>query len=197
MAATSYRCLKARREPDACYLDAGPDDDFAWKPGKGVPVGSVTAPLPLRMSRRIGGKGLNDLVANSLGYLVVSERARGVLDAEVSPGAVEYLPARIFDHKARPVPARYFVANVIEHVDALDRAGTKAEDNPLQPGELEFPERIAADPSRIPPDRRLFRLVGLPRTIVAHTALFEAFQRAGLTGVDFGALELVPGQSRP
>jgi hypothetical protein len=179
----SYSVLRAATNTDACFVSEQPAVGWWWKPTKGQPVAPESGHVQLEMSKRIGGKKVTDIVENSLRYLIVSERVRAVFEAKASAN-VEYLPTTLIDHKGRAVKAPpFFIANVLDLVDAVDRRATVCTENPLRPRELSLITRLALDEGKIPSGRLLFRLTPVPRAVIAHVDLVAALHDAGVQGL--------------
>lgn len=181
----THYLLAASADPDLCVLDRFPSiREYLWHATAGVPVGqALPGPVSLPMSRRMGGKALADLVPNTLGLLVLSDRAASWFRERVT-APIEYLPLLIVDHKGRPVSARFWIANALGRVACVDRRASRYEESALAPGEFFGVEQLVLDPARVDPARDLFRIPEMPRLILVTNALAAALRDAALRGVE-------------
>nr|WP_163781128.1 DUF1629 domain-containing protein [Myxococcus vastator] len=133
------------------------------------------------MSRRLGGKVVHDYVENSLGYLIVSERVRSVLE-HLATAPIEYLPLRITDHKGRLHPHAFFIVNVLGHVACADRTRSQYLESSMRPGQFCDLTRLYLDTDRVDARKNIFRLAELPRVILVREDLAEALHQCGSAG---------------
>lgn len=183
---SAYFILRAKDDPDGCVLDRYPPACAPlWQATEGVPLGALhpSPPPVFEMSRRVGGKALHDCVDNTLGYLVVSERVRGVLEARAT-APIEFLPLLIQNHKGRREPRGFFIANVLGQVGCADRARSQYIDSAMRPGQFCDLTKLLLDPDRVDPERNIFRLAELPRVILVREDLADALRQSGATGLD-------------
>lgn len=128
--------------------------------------------------------GLEDAAFNLSNQLVVSERLRAFLEAREVSG-VEFLPVTMLDHKGRSVKADYVIANLLTHVDCVDKEATTHEWNPLNENAMVGVRNLTVDPERIPDDVQLFRLEHVAGVIGVRRDLAEALEAEGFTGLAF------------
>jgi hypothetical protein len=185
MAHPSHYILAARTEPDACVLDRFPSiRSYIWQATEGE-VASTSFPdgVELRMSARAGGKAVRDVVRNTLGMVILSARARAVLDT-VARAPMEYLPLVIIDHKGRRSAQPTFIANVLGRVDCVDLSASAFEESSMRAGEFFSLSKLVLDPKRIDPQRNLFRIAQWPRLILVSDEVASALTAADLSGLD-------------
>jgi len=182
-----FSILTVPRREEFAYLEQELDDlDKPWLISEGVRLGSeFPVGAPCYISRKWRGMKLDDFVSNKFSWLVVSERARKVLEAE--PVEVEWLPIRLFDQKKREVQAPYTLAHLIGTVDCIDLARSDFDWSAGSPGEILILRRLLLDTARIPEHASLFRLKEQPQTIIIRSDLVEKLHAAGVTG--FSLLE--------
>ena len=127
---------------------------------------------------------VEDAISTLDSELVVSPRARAVL-APLVEGVVEWLEVGLINHKGRAEPEPYAIANVLRHVDAVDREASTYMANPLMPGRMMNVTELVVDEGQIPEDAPLFRLDGLTQVLGVRRDVADAVREAGLTGFDF------------
>lgn len=182
-----YFILTAQPHPDSCVLDRYPAHfEHIWQATEGVLLGGRYPSRPLRfeMSRRVGGKRLLDCIENTLGYLIVSEIVREVLEAQATT-AIEFLPIQLVNHKGRMEPRRFFITNVLGQVDCIALARSRYEESALRPGELCDLTTLALAPEQVDPERNIFRLARRPRVILIREDLASALRQSGVQGLAF------------
>ena len=132
-----------------------------------------------------GGDMLCDFVENISGVLIVSARAREVLEAAgVTGKVVEYLPFTLKDKRGRPVKQEYYVANLRQTVPCMDREKSEFNESD-DDGEILSVQRLTALPKKIPKDAQLFRLGEFPRMIIIRSDLTKQLRDEKLTGLTF------------
>lgn len=186
--------LAARSHPDGCVLDNYPSSLKAlWQATVGMPLGAAypSPPPDFEMSRRLGGKVLFDCVENTLSYLIVSERIRGVLEAHATT-AIEYLPLRLLNHKKRYVSQAFYIANVLGQVDCADRARSRYVESSMRPGQFCDLTLLCLESARVDTKRNIFRLAQMPRVILVSEDLATALRDSQATGLDLLPLETQP-----
>ncbi len=186
---SAHFILRAQNDPDGCVLDRYPSGfEALWQATEGVASGPLhpSPPPAFEMSRRVGGKALYDCVENTLGYIIVSERVRVVLEARANM-PIEFLPLHILNHKGRREPRAFFIANVLGQVDCADRARSQYIESSMRPGQFCDLTKLFLAPDRVDAKRNIFRLAELPRVILVQEELAEALRQSGTTG-----LELLP-----
>lgn len=128
--------------------------------------------------------GMEDAVFNLDQQLIVSERLRAFLEEREVSG-VEYLPVSLLNHKGRPIKEPYAIANLLRHIDCVDKDATEHEWNPLKETAMIKVKNLTIDPERVPDDAVLFRLVHVADVIGVRRDLAQAMEDAGFTGISF------------
>ncbi|HEX5751900.1 MAG TPA: DUF1629 domain-containing protein [Archangium sp.] len=127
------------------------------------------------------GDILCDFIPNISSVLVISSRAREVLEAQGLRQEMEYLPITVLDRRGRPTKSRYYLANVLRKVACMDRE--KSEFVPGSDEEILVVERLKLQEELIPPETRLFRLGECPEVIIIRSDLLQHIQAENLTGL--------------
>lgn len=125
--------------PDPDYAHLHPRDPpelkgFFYPLAFGEPVGSA---FPVDVVFELdpnGGAFLPDSIPNTTGVYVVSERLRGLL--EKSGAHFEFHLVRIRNHKGRIEKAPYFIANLLDVVDCMDRARSDYSPSDMDPTQM-------------------------------------------------------------
>jgi hypothetical protein len=128
-----------------------------------------------------------DNLGNTDGVLVVSERVCDFLTKR-KLGGMEYLPITILDHKKKPIPEKYFIANTIDHVDCLDLKASRATFSKIRKTRITDVEKLVLDPKRLDPTRELFRIKNFARHALVHRDLADAITSAGFTSIGWTEL---------
>ncbi|NVJ04129.1 hypothetical protein HUW63_02575 [Myxococcus sp. AM001] len=186
-----YFVLSAGAHPDGCVLDQHPSSfEHIWQATEGIPLGNRFPPHPLGlpMSRRMGGKATFDIVTNTLGYLIVSERIRDVLERHATT-AIEFLPIELINHKGRRDTGPFFIANILGQIDCVHLGESVYEESALAPGEFSELTRLVLDASRVDTARNIFRISRLPRVILVREDLATRLKESGATGLALIPLE--------
>jgi hypothetical protein len=141
------------------------------------PRGAVLRFSPNHPERRV----LQDFVANTIGLLIVSPRARAVLEGE-AVGGVEFLPVRIADHRGAIVGPEHAILNPVGSIDAVDMARTRCTLGAVDKSQIFDVDSLALDAAAIPADAKLFRLRNMLRTVVVREDVARALEAAALSG---------------
>ena len=143
--------------------------------------GIITESTTFRLSQD-GGDMLTDIVDNISGELIVSSRAREVLESEgVTGDVVEYLPFTLKDKRGRRTKGQFYLANLLLKVHCLDRensAFSTYDDN-----EVLGVKRLKVLKEKIPPEAKLFRLGEYTRIVVIRSDLVQRINDEKLTGL--------------
>jgi hypothetical protein len=178
--------MTASRDPRFCLLNKHSDalEDFTAPEvgealGDGWPDG-----LKYRMAPFAKGIEIPDLIPNTLGYTMMSERLKALI-AERSKTKVEWLRFTILNHKGRKAADNLWVANVLTIVDAIDRDRTIGEPYPAKPEWYLVTDELYIRPEKVDPALDMFRLGEMPRRIIVRDDLKSAIEKAGMTGTLF------------
>lgn len=130
-----------------------------------------------------GGDMLCDIVDNTSGALIVSLRAREVLESEgVTGDVVEYLPFTLKDKRGRRTKGRFYLANLLLKVPCLDREQSDITFSKVS-GKVLGVDRLKVLNEKIPPEAKLFRLGEYARLIVIRSDLVQRINDEKLTGL--------------
>ena len=125
-----------------------------------------------------------DLVGGMITVPIVSERMREVVEA--LPDAVEFYPVRLVLPKDPKLDYCYFALNVLDYVDAFDRANSKYTDGDDSPVVLRV-TKLAIVESRVV-GRNIFRLTTYPFLLIVSENARQAFEAASLVGLQYKAI---------
>jgi len=181
-----YFVMIASRDPRFCMIQKHNEklEDFS-APAVGESLGSAWPDgLDYRMATNAKGTQIGDLVANTLGYTMMSERLKTLI-AERSAAKVEWLRFTLLNHKGRKAADNLWVANVLTIVDAVDRDRTVGEPYPAKPEWYLVTDALYIRPEKVDPALDMFRLGEMPRRIIVRDDLKAAIEKAGMTGVVF------------
>ncbi|WNG52187.1 hypothetical protein F0U60_02725 [Archangium minus] len=128
-----------------------------------------------------------DLVSNTESIALVSSKLKGLLEQH-SGARIEFLPASIANHKGRVAAKDYFIANVLDHVDCVDKEHSEVEELNPDPTLLSGLFRLQVLQDRIPPEAKLFRLKTMPSAILIRDDLRALLDAEHLTGIRYIAM---------
>jgi hypothetical protein len=130
-----------------------------------------------------GGDMLTDIVDNISGELIVSSRAREVLESEgVTGDVVEYLPFTLKDKRGRRTKGQFYLANLLLKVDCMDREKSDFSVSDFD-GRVLGVDTLKVLNEKIPPEAKLFRLGEYTRLIVIRSDLVRRINDEKLTGL--------------
>jgi hypothetical protein len=127
---------------------------------------------------------LYDIVENINTLLVVSEPFKEILQ-KFDCGDVEYLPVTIRNQRGKIEPTAYFIVNLVDSVDYINKKETKIEFSALKKSLISSIENIIINEEGIPADRALFRSAEFPKGYVVNDALKNAIENANMENVKF------------
>lgn len=186
----SYYVLTPSEDESFCVLDQASADleEMGWMLIEGErATARYPASASLSMSKDYPGMKLPDLVRNTFNYWIVSGAFKAALEHEAGMG-IDFHPVTLINHKNRPAPGTFFIANITEKEDCVDRQATDADDSAMVPGTFSGIYRLALDPARISPEARLFRLKQMPSVLIVRDDLRAALDAQGLKGLRYIAM---------
>jgi hypothetical protein len=173
-----------------------------WELNEGVPRASTPMDAEFHMDpERPHDTVLADSVGNIDMLIVASERLTNFLRARALAD-VEYLPAKIVDHKGKSIPTPYFIVHPINPVDCLDAQRCGVTWDSLDPEYIDRLERLAMkesferDALEGAFTRALFRPRLYYRVTLVRRDLATAMDEAGFTGLRWLELEDHPRPRR-
>ncbi|MBE4748373.1 hypothetical protein G4177_09355 [Corallococcus sp. ZKHCc1 1396] len=128
-----------------------------------------------------------DLVSTTERIAIVSNKLKGLLEQH-SGARIEFLPASIANHKGRIAAKDYFIANVLDHVDCVDKERSEVEELHPDPTLLSGLFRLQVLQEPIPPEAKLFRLKTMPPAILIRDDLRALLDAESLTGIRYIAM---------
>jgi hypothetical protein len=182
----TYLVIGTASDPRAAYIDDidgnVPDNSLI---AEGVSLKKDISKANTFTLCEDGGDMLCDLVENTSGVLIVSAKARAVLeDAGVTGKLVEYLPFTLKDKRGRPTKQEFFIANLRQKVECVDRAKSDITVSKVS-GKLLGVDNLTVVEKKVPKDAQLFRLEEWPRVIVIRSDLAKRLRDEKLTGLKF------------
>lgn len=178
----SFRVLRPLFGPQFGRIDFFPGVKREWKLADGVRMGEDCPPDVIFDIHEDSGNIISDFVGNVRSTIIVSTRARALLEAEgLGAVEVEYLPVRIRNKNGIPVRATSFaIANVLRTLPCVDleRSRYSATDD----GEIVVMDILHIDAAVVPPDVKLFRPAEYPKLFLFREDLIARIEQAGLTG---------------
>jgi hypothetical protein len=171
--------------PNAVVIDKLGDGGLpSHKTRKGIEV-NTNEPWTLLQSDDLGGLKFYEVVANTLGMYIVSQKTRELLEAHAE-APFEFIPVRIMDRKNRPVPNPYFIANLVgRQVDCVDISKSVMEESVFDKGTYDDVKRLYLRHSEIDPSFKIFRLKQVPAVFAVRDDLKESLEKNGVTGFLF------------
>lgn len=180
-----YLTVYRSRDPRTAFIsDIGAHIPEHWDLDRGISLRRrISEATHLNLDAEQGDL-LCDFISNPEQALIVSERARAMLEAEGTQGeeVVEYLPFTLLDKRGKPTRTRYFFANLLRRVDCMDTAAS--EFTPAATGGILAVDKVYLRQERIPADVKLFRLGEFPQLHVIRSDLLQRIREAGLTGLE-------------
>lgn len=140
------------------------------------------------LSTRHKGKKLADFFGNIMGHLIVSDKAKAVLEAEKSL-SWEWYAIAIVDAKRKPISAKYTWAHLLGNVECVDRAKSEYTPSSVEPTQVHTFERLVLDPKRVPKEPSLFRLKEQPGTKIIRSDLVQRLHDAQVSGFEVWELD--------
>lgn len=125
---------------------------------------------------------LIDNILNSKQLIVASQKLKEAIEKH-QPPKVEYLRMGILDHKGRIASDNYFFIHPIEPVDCIDRSQSIFEEDSVDPESIDSFKRLVIDESKVPSERKIFRLKGFWDITLVRRDLAEALDKEGFSGL--------------
>jgi hypothetical protein len=151
-----------------------------------VPMGK-TFPASLEVDMAAdGGDLVTDFVNNIHTNVMVSEKARAVLEAEgVRDPDVEYLPFFLKNKKGRRLKEQFFIANVLRTVPCFDWKRSEYKTLRNRPKEISRTSlrKLHILEDRVPSDLRFFRMAEFTDPTLIRSDLLERLRAEGCTGM--------------
>lgn len=123
-----------------------------------------------------------DTLGNTQRLLVVSKCVRDFLkDAKVT--AIEYIPIQIRDHNGTPISERYWIINVLDPIDCLNKEESVYSEHPMDDSLFVNIKKIVLNDS---PNRKIFRIEGIDEIIFSNDLISEM---SHFTNMDWCPLE--------
>ncbi|MFP2930243.1 imm11 family protein [Pyxidicoccus sp. 3LG] len=164
-------------------------DDY-WMLTEGTPLGDKYPPSVQVALSKHGGDMLTDFIDNIHSVVIVSEKARALMEqAGLGPEQVEFLPLTLKDKKRKKVPEAYFIANALQSFDCFD--WDRSEYN-LYPTKRKVVatslSKLHVLEDKIPKTATFFRLGEVKSELLIRADLLEKLKAAGCTGINVTAM---------
>ncbi len=148
----------------------------------GLLAGNLNGKLALRFSNNYPEYvKLYDFVENTLNFLIVSERAKTVFEAEGVQG-LEYLPVQIFDHRGNLAGDNYYLINFLVPQPIIDMKCSGLIMSSID-GSIENIKNLRLNLDGVDPEAKLFRATTERYTNFITDDLIQAMNAAGITGI--------------
>lgn len=147
--------------------------------GKSI-VGLADDVRDYQMSKEAKGLQVADVIRNTFGYLMASERMKKAFESHVRGAQIEYLPFRLLNHKGRMAADPCFIVNVLGTVDCADKSLSRGVETAVYKGEFFIARRLVLVESRVPKDANVFRTSLFPPGIWVGGALRSAMEKQGM-----------------
>ncbi|HEY5810314.1 MAG TPA: DUF1629 domain-containing protein [Povalibacter sp.] len=190
---SNFVIWKYKSVADACVLKDFKGLEQTYRLNNGTPL---AAEFPPGVSFHMDEDFPDDLlivdnVLNADMVIVASKRLCEAVQSHVTTG-VEYLPVNIVDHKGRVASKEHCIIHPVQPVDAIDKDQSVFETNIIDPDDIESFEKLVVDESRVPDDRKLFRLQGFWGLTLVHPDVARALDQHGFAGLGWQRLEDYP-----
>ncbi len=186
----SFFILSTHNDPKHCVVNEVPESlvPKMWRITEGLPMEHRYPPdVVLKMDNGHKGLVIPDLVSNTESIALVSSRLKGLLEQHAE-ARIEFLPAAIANHKGRVAAKDYFIANVLDHVDCVDKERSEVEELNPDPALLSGLFRLQVHQDRISPEAKLFRLKTMPSAILIRDDLGALLDAEKFTGIRYIAM---------
>lgn len=142
------------------------------------------------------GRFLPDSLDNTGNVYIVSGRLRDLLSA--TGASFEFLPVRIRNHKKRVEKAPYYLANLLESIDCMDKARSDFDPSEFDESEAFTIRSLVLAPKKIPDEAKIFRLRSLPSLFLVRSDLADEITRVKkFEGMLFKDIERYGEEFRP
>ncbi|WP_082705899.1 AHH domain-containing protein [Aneurinibacillus sp. XH2] len=135
------------------------------------------------------GERQTDYLANNLGWFVVSSKLKRVLDS-LEKGNIQYFPVRIIDKCTNEPLEGYFVANIINVVDALCLEHSKDSVFELDGEKIYSVQKYALTKENVA-GNHIIKLKGDEIPVFVSEKFREEIEKNGIIGCDFQEVKVV------
>lgn len=184
-------------DDDACFFEAAPSgtEMTCFRMAKGIANAAEYPPdAVLQMEAAYPGRIVPDVVGNTRGLLMVSDRVKVAIE-ELQGAETEYLPLRILNHKGRPAAALADAAHhwIVNPLGTFDCADHEASEIDWFEGDVVDVDELVLDPSKVEAAPALFRPAVEPRSYIVRGELRDRLVSMGLRGLAIKDLEVARG----
>jgi hypothetical protein len=155
---------------------------------RGVSVKSWFPEEPIFHLAGERGMELTDSLPNALNLIFTSTRLKAFMEKH-SGANLEFLPIRIRDHKERLVQEQYYIMNLLDTMDCVDLEKSKFSRSAMNPERIMTFYLLVLDESRIPKEKKIFRLKEKPDLVIVREDLAQDILDADYNGMTFLEME--------
>ncbi|GAC43584.1 imm11 family protein [Paenibacillus popilliae] len=128
------------------------------------------------------GNRCTDYLANNLGWFIVSKKVKDIIN--ILGEDVQYLPVNVVDFESNSRIEEYFVANVLEVVDALNLEISDYSVMDLDGEKIYSVRKYAFSEDKIN-NKNLFKLKGDEIPLFVSETFKQSVEESNITGCDF------------
>ncbi len=133
---------------------------------------------PVLVSQRRGATKLSGFIGGDCGGLVVSTKARAVIEKLCPKQKIEYFTCALHSKEGEVLSSDYCIINPLGGFDALDEKYSKV--NRADDGKILSIETAVLDPKKVETAPHLFRLKQESTTLIVSSKLVDALVEAGI-----------------
>jgi hypothetical protein len=186
MTENDYLALYIQKDPRFCSVEKLGDFRSEGELAKASPMAhKVPKDLAIDLAQTAGDM-ITDIVDNIFSILIVSQKARSIMEDEgVRGDRAEYLPIILRDKRGRPIKEPYFIVNVLTVIDCFDWKRSiyktfKSDPREIMANSIKVLHLV---PDAIPKDAKLFRVGEVRRQVVLRADLIERLKNEGCDGL--------------
>ncbi len=180
----NYFIFAEKRDKSSAIIEGMPENGPAeWKYDEGEQLSrSFPSGATLRFSSNFPDRReLRDFIPNPLSALIVSPKARAVIEGLVRVRC-EFLPVTVGDHTRSPVGKDYAILNILGGVAAIDMKRSKVVMGSIDKTQISYIDHLVIDAATIGPNDVFFRASMMRTLYIIREDVKSAFELAGLTG---------------
>ncbi len=148
--------------------------------GKSV-VGLFDDLRDYRMSKEAPGIQVADVIRNTFGFLMVTDRLKKVIEKHARGARIEYVRCRLLNHKGRLAGDPCFIVNVLGTVACADKSKSEGVETAIYPGEYVIARNLVLVHGRLPRDANIIRTSLFPAGVWVGDDLRSAMEHQGAT----------------
>ncbi|HYO54399.1 imm11 family protein [Archangium sp.] len=122
-----------------------------------------------------------DFMSNTFGSLIVSAKVKRILEEQGAQNC-EFIPLTILDHKGKVASREHFLLNVLGHEEAVDMERSVLDMDSILKDRIAYFNKLVLRREGIPPNAPIFRLRRKRNEFLISQAVYDAFNKEGVTG---------------